>query len=415
MYIGIDELRAGMILDESLFDDNDKLLVPSNTELTDLLITKIKNHNLRNKNIKISKYSLSGKDIITLNRIKYWDNNFIPQVLDDNLYNEVYTSLKNTDFIHGDSIDEITTATNNLVNEIFYRKISNNEKVYIDPVEYLYNDSVAHAIRVATLSIIIGAEFNKTNHEDISLYELAQAALLYNYGERLFKTTNSKLKNMEINSYLSDTYNIDNSIFEDGYNSRNLSIYSYTTVPVSNKVGSIILYSGEDDKGNGPLKINVNEVVKSESILYASKIVRLCSVYDNLVKSLIGKDNAIYFRNTNGNIENGVGEENNYINLKYINVFMDYCKKEHLLDSELVDILLHSVPLFPAGTRVQLSNGEYARIMENKNNILSCVAISTTNRLYEINTNSDIKIKSVIDENMKLSNMMQINYNYSSR
>ena len=102
----------------------------------------------------------------------------------------------------------------------------------------------------------------------------------------------------------------------------------------------MVLYSREDQKENGPLKISEKKMSQDDSL--GSQIINMCSVYDEELRRNIRENDSL---------------ENVHAAISSLS-----------LDKRVLEAFMKAIPLYPLGTIVRLSTGELAVVSENFTN-----------------------------------------------
>lgn len=384
MYVGIDALKEGMIVDEPIYV-NRTLLIDKGLALTEPIIQRIQKNNFSIKNIKISIASL--KD---LNYDVEWDKNDLHSTLNPNDIDSIYSILLRNKLQTNGSAVEIESAAKKIVDEVYFKKIACNRPFNIDLTEYLepYN-RLRHSIRVASLCVLVASIYNKdqNNEDKVDLYDICMAGLLHDNGKVLASSENmEKAKNVKINSSFTNKYGIDNSIFSNPFTYENIPIYTYLTLPIKNAAANIILYSNEKEDKTGPLKVDINSL--KSNIRASSLILKLCTTFDDVISGLTDK---------------------NSINLNRIVSVIEKAIQSKMINKDMVNVLFNGMSLFPQGIRVELSNGNYAKVIESDIQKMYPIVITMDNQRIDLNDKTcGISITRIIGNNEKISQSKQV-------
>lgn len=211
-------------------------------------------------------------------------------------------------------------------------------------------DTNSHAVRVACFSILVARFYNdalqaQNNKALINLNDIAVAALLQDVGS-IYKDPEKLRELTEIpkTQGMEDLFPGIRETPLDHYDENYSSIYSFAAVAkldsLSNASKLMILLAGEDEKGEGPLKMPEAISQRRNSILYGAKIVRVCSAYDDAMKHAIERDSSL---------EDVISEIGQYA------INGD-------ISNEIKELLVNKVKLYPQNTRVLLSNGQVATV-----------------------------------------------------
>ena len=212
-----------------------------------------------------------------------------------------------------------------------------------------------HSVDVAAIAMIIGKQYGMNN---IEVYELGVAGLLHDIGKSRIpkeildkpgKLTDEEFADMKKHSYFSYDIIRDKKEFNE-------------------RIKLAVLEHHEKLNGSGyPLRL---EPVKIS--IYA-RILAVADIYDALVTDRPYKKA--------------------YPKRDAIEIIMSMTEE---LDLSVMQAFLRSVILYPVGSNIYLSNGEWARVVENNPNFImrpKCVGI-TSGRVYDLA--SDVSCASII-------------------
>lgn len=330
MGINFEELRVGMVIESDIMRKDGVLILHKGTKLTNNIIEHLRR---LGDNIKFE-----GNETEILDDVE--------ETVNKTLRKNTEVSLR--DFLHNQNYTNVEKIKENVGQMV--EKIQECEEPRYDLEAYREKEDGAssHAVKVAFFSILLAKIYNdkvaNNTQALINLNDIAAAALLQDAGviykdtERLNELTEvPKLKKgmEELFPGIDDTP-------LDHYDERYSSVYSYCSVcdmeNISDSSKLMILLAKEPEDGTGPLKIPESINTKRDRILYASKIIRVCSVYDNSIKNAIDSEISL---------ENVIAELGQYA-------------LNGIINNEIKELLIHEVKLYPYKTRVLLSNGEAA-------------------------------------------------------
>lgn len=237
----------------------------------------------------------------------------VEDIIPEELKNSSIKALKNLD------IEAILENARSIVDELFYKKnISfDSYSLKIDPYE--------HSIKVAEMSIVIGKTMGLNKDELVSL---AEAALLHDIGKCVKEKEN--LKKLGYNGQIGT------------YDERLYPLYGYeilkdsSSIKATTKVG--VLTHNIDENGENHTILNKN--IKQH--LYG-KIIHVADTYDQIIThtyhdKIASPSEATEF------LLGGCGTKFN---------------------QEIVEKFLKYIPIYPKGTKVELSNGMNGVVFEN--------------------------------------------------
>lgn len=412
MYIGIDYLKEGMIVNETVFLGK-AALISSGMVLTEQLIERLKKHKdlLEHNTLKVSITNLPIQKQQEIRKEIEWNQNSVETTIDINIKNEIKETLKSTIQSNSKPIELVQKCATTITNSLYWNqfKIINEktkEKAWVPNLEYdledyeEQNDIYEHSLRVSQFAVVVAAAYNLkqaqlgNKKETINLEKIATAALLHDYGLRYQDPNAMKtLSKYKLSNHLIESYNIDSDILTKPYDEKNSPIYSFISLPLDNTITNMILYSKENDMKNGPLKASKDDINTSNNIKMASRIINLCNLYDDILKQAIN---------------NGINGQN--MNLENVSAVMDFAATNGLIDKELMDIFYENIPLYSIGTRVQLSDNRYARVIKrttNKQLSSKPTVITTDGEIVDLSKAPlNLTIKRIVTKNEKLSNLV---------
>ena len=405
MFVGIDYLREGMVVEDPVYLGN-ALFIPANRVLTKENIERLKSSKdkLKNSTIKIAISNNFNKSKEQLECEKNWNTNNIDLTIDQETKGKIKDELRRITRLENknitSSIELVEKCAEVINNKIFSNNVkatATNSTLNYDLSDYIVNNDIyEHSIRVAEFSVVIANEYNKKKENEgnskdmIDLNKIVMAALLHDYGVR-FKDENEmrELSKKQLNDSLISRYNLDENLLKEPYKEKFSPVYSFMSLPLDSTVSGIILYSGEDNIKSGPLKTTDETLKTSNSVKAAARIIHLCSLYDDILKSTI----------TN----------NDSINLESIAIKLKFMAKSGIVDHEMKDIFVENIPLYSIGTRVQLSDGNFARVISRPRKEVSSATptvITTDHRIIDLAMTSDVKIQKIVPNGIALSNLV---------
>ena len=411
MYVGIDYLKEGMIVNETIFLGKAPF-ISSGKVLTNQLIDLLKKHkNLLEHNVlKVSIKNLPIEEQYKLEKELEWNQNNINSSIDSKIKKEIQETLKIVTEHTDKPIELVQKCATTITNSLYFNQFKvvnekSKEKAWFPNLDYNLeeyegqNDIYEHSLRVAQFAVVVAAAYNQKElqagkKETINLEKIATAALLHDYGYRYQDPIAMKsLANYQLSSYLQKIYDIDPDILVKPYDEKNAPIYSFISLPLDNTITNMILYSKENDVKTGPLKTTKDTIATSNNIKMAARIINLCSLYDDVLKQAIN---------------NGIGGQN--MNLENVSAVMDYAAANGLIDKNLMDIFYDTIPLYSIGTRILLSDGRYGRVVKRKTDKISSAKptiITTEGDIVDLsNAPLNLTIQRIVTKDEKLSNLV---------
>ncbi len=395
MKIDIGQVVPGMIVNSDV-QYNDSVLVSKGNTLTPRYIERLK------------AFGITSLDIITDKVEKSDENNNsnTKYTVSKNMFDSIRMSFgeKNYDKIVGKADLLVSTILRDLDLKSDFTDLTYDLRTFEST-----DDTINHSIRVAIYSIVLAHLYNKSIREktyvqsvidakSIDLREIAVAALLHDRGRNcngnaVLERIGKLVKNPDLTSQMPGLMEVPRDYYDEKYT----SLYSYclaSDVPeISQHSKYMMLFSSETENGTGPLRPKGFEVEKKNSTVMASKIIHLCSLYDNMLS------HCLYSGETFENIVSVLGQ----------------AASAKLVNEELANLFLSSVPIYPVGTRVILSNGEKAEVVktfvEYTYATRPVVKILSTNQLINLRDHQSLTIDKVYLDEVTISDVIdnQIN------
>ena len=309
-YVGSKDLKPGMIISSNLYDDNEKILLRANTELSQGLINSI-------QRLQFDGVYVFEKD----------DVNTARQIVSDETRMKAINKLKKLD------INACMFLANSIVNEV-----QSAQSLIIEQVSLSSYDSYTyvHSVNVDVLSVVIGIGMGLKNAE---LEKLSQGALLHDIGKvdvpleilnkpaRLTKEEYEEMKK------------------HPEYGLKRLRDNEKTNGEEVPAVVKNAVYSHHENwDGSGyPRGLQAEEIHKF------ARIIHVADVYDALTAKRAYKDSM----NPADAIEYLMANNGTMFDIEVINTFLKY------------------VAPYPIGCDVLLSTGQQGTVVENNEKYLS--------------------------------------------
>lgn len=368
--------NEGWVLAEPILNSYGQVLYPENKPLDYTTIEHLKNHfsklaegENKEPNIKVSvKFNfdkeLENKKYITESITK--QNCDIDDIISTELKNRTIEVLSKAYDHNTSNIEDILNIIYTCVDDIS-QKIRNNPELSYSLGQYKEKGNdlnitkaiARHAFRVAQFSIALAIIYNKQvdANERISLKDIGIAALLHDYGLCFDnKDEMEQLKYIKLSDTLFKSYpTIPKDVLNQPFQKKYKNVYAYAALKdvLNSNTLTTILLSNEDEKGASSLNIINN---KTTSSAMAAKIIFLCNLYDSLLLNTISN---------NENLEN-------------VSSLLEAFIANGLVNNTLGNLFINNIPLYSVGVRVELSNGEYATVVERFNGKYSSKPIVET-------------------------------------
>lgn len=343
MKFKINELIPGMMLEKPIYRKDGILVLKGSTVLNTRIIQHLKT---------LKDIDIIDIDTSTANEMLNIDVKEETVNLETKIETEesLKTFLKNP---NQENIKNIKKNTKEIIKNI---EDEDNFKYNLD--SYLNQEDVyAHSVRVACFSILLAKMYNaklrKYYHNTsqnnlIDLEDIAVAALLHDIGKNCINPEMfSKITKIPDIEMIEQSIPEINNVPLDKYDERYTSVYSYCllgeTKEVSSKAKLMILLSNEPDSENGSLKLPYKFNTMRSPYNMGAKIIYTCDIYDRAMERTIQQDRS----------------------LEEIATELGYYAKNGIVNSEIEQLLMNNIPLYPVGSRVKLSSGEFAVVKKN--------------------------------------------------
>lgn len=281
-YVKISDLKPDMILANSLYDNNENILLRANARLTTYHINRIE------------KFNYDGLYIFEDNEI-YNHNTIISEG----------TRLKALKSLKHLNIDDCLYIANQLVEEVRSNPTIIVEMINLSSYDnYTYN----HSINVDILSVVLGIGLGLKDKE---LVKLSQAALLHDIGKTgISKKILNKPKKLSPKEYKEV---------------QNHSYYGYNMLKNNDNIASVVrnaIYSHhENEDGSGYPRGLV-----SKKIHKFAKIIHIADVYDALTARRVYKEPL----NPADTLEYLMANAGTMFDIKMVETFMKYVAPYHV-------------------------------------------------------------------------------------
>ncbi len=330
-YVSIERVKPGMKLGKTIFGDQNRVLLSNNSSLSEEYIARL---------IDRGYPGIYIQD-------EFSEGIVIEEVIPVELRNRSAQAVKDCD------LDELQNVAVEIVEAI----LNSGEHISMDIMDLRTYDNYTykHSVNVAVITTIIGL-YLKYSHDE--LVDLCLAGLLHDIGK-------TKIDNNIINKPAKLTDEEYSIVKEHARFSYEMLQDNWT---ISSKTRQGVLHHHENENGTGyPDKLMGDEI-----LIYA-KIIHVADVYDALTskrpyKKPFALSEAIEYLMGGGNV---------------------------LFDTEIVHIFIKTVPVYPKGTEVALSNGETGPVVSNTSNPLRPI-VKMYDTKEEINLNTDMDYMNVI-------------------
>lgn len=358
-FISVRVLTPGMVIDQSIIDGTGRILINRKTALDEFMISSLQKLGIGGIYIREGEeseeeitYNISPEVMEKIEKVK------VPDVAKVELQESVKKQVaEGIQFLYSNpNSPNFVDATNNISNELM-KAITENDALAVDVNTLKISDEYTfkHSVDVASIAMIVAKNQGLSPRE---VKQIGVSGLLHDLGK-------SKIPNEILNKpgrLTDEEFDIMKQHPLTGYN----MVKDKPDLTPATKLG--VLQHHEKITGNGyPLKLT------SDKIHLFAKILTVADIYDALVTERPYKA-AFTPRDAVEMIMAMTGD----------------------LDISMIQSFLNSVILYPVGSIVKLSTGEFAKIVENIPGYPTRPTVITLNlgRIYALA--SDLKCASII-------------------
>lgn len=323
-YVTCNNLKPNMIIANTLYDNNENILLRANKKLTPTTLNRIKNLNYEGI------YIYEHNDVVST------------PLVSEEVRMKTIKNLKKI------NLDECLYLANSIVDEI-----RSNENLIMETVSLSSYDNYTyvHSVNVCILSVLIGIGLG-FNNEDLE--KLSQAALLHDIGK-----TRIPLEILNKPGKLTD---------EEFEEIKKHSEYGYEILKNNENISSVVRVSvlqhhiNEDEKSGYPLHLLGNHLHQF------AKIIHVADVYDALTSKRVYKD----AMNPADALEYLMANVGTMFNLEIVKTFMKYIAlypigtKVLLSNNEVATIYKNNSKCL-ARPKIKLENGRIIDLYKNLN------------------------------------------------
>lgn len=382
MVINMNKVIPGMVLEKPIYNENGVVILNTGKTLNEAIINSLIKNNIKSVDVKLTK---EQEQLLKL-------DNDIYTTINAKLKNDSIQALRNLD------IDKILENAKQIIKAILESK-----EFSYSLLEYKQeNDIYNHSVRVAAFASVLAKYYNKKlfkiyddfvtlKNMKINIEHLTTAALAHDLG-MTFKDKKFEIKANTIpdtfKEKLPGIEQMPSNQFEENFS----PLYTFCLLnkykSISTETKLMILLINEDEKGNGPLKADINLINSKKNYIMASKIIRLCSTYDELLRKTI---------------ENNEPLEN-------ISAALEMYSVNGLLDKELTELFINHVPLYSVGVKIKLSDGRYGQVMktftESVNNYKPIIKVVPTGEIIDLRYETTLTIKEICSDEISFAELV---------
>ncbi len=331
-YVAVKNVEPGMVIDQAITDRAGRVLIARRMKLEPYHITALKKMGVIGIYIREGEGEEESEPIQEVLITKSVQKKYEKVKVDDPAKVKLTESVRKRvvegiQYLYQDTHSaDFTDATKSITNDLM-KAIEENDAVAVDinALKICDEYTFKHSVDVATMSMIVAKRYGFTPKQ---VYEIGIAGLLHDIGKAQIP-----------NSLLNKAGKLTDEEFAF---MKQHSLFGYRILKdkndFSNNIKLGVLQHHEKTNGAGYPK-----GVTGESISPFAKIITVADIYDALVTERPYKKP--------------------YSPRNAVEMIMAMTNE---LDMEAMRCFLESVILYPVGMDVQLSNGERARVIENR-------------------------------------------------
>lgn len=339
MRFDIENVKPGMIVASPIYKQNNLIaILNSDVVLTETTIERLKQNGIKHIDIKLSKEQ----------EMAYIADKGVEGTISNELKVEARESIAsfNTNKIL-QSAQKMTTSI--IGSKDFKYSLSEYKETA---------DIFSHSIRVASFAVLLAKFYNDSlkidpnvtdeiySEKRVDLESIAAAAMLHDIGKLCINKSILE-KVLSTHSVIYDIFPALKEIDLSNYDDKYCSIYSYLLlnehISLKSEIKMMILLSNENENGKDSLKQGEKYTKSTQSFVIGSKIIRLCSMYDDELKQTIEQNTP----------------------LENISAKLDFYATNNIVNEGLEKLFIEHIPLYSTGVKVKLSNGQFAIVEES--------------------------------------------------
>ncbi|WP_020003548.1 HD-GYP domain-containing protein [Brachyspira innocens] len=374
--IPLNEVKEGMKVASNIYNSDDKRIVDIGTVITKDIIETLKRNSITTVSVMelldLKKENTvntagDGKKAVVRGLIEE-NGKKILKIDSEEVAKKKEITIEKTKSLYeaaknggGIDFDSMKKEVNNMLSSIVENKEAHS---YLSMLKRKDETMYKHAVDVATLSAITAGELNLTK---VDMANIMLGALVHDIGKVLIQE--SLLTKVNLTK--------DEEAILKKHPTQGYKLVKRDNL--DDNIADIVLEHHEKYDGSGyPFQKD------NKDISLYSKIVAVCNTFNNLI--------------TKG--EHGVP----YTPDKAVKVIISLAKKD--FDSDVVKAFQKAIGFYPNNTRVKLSNGSIARVIEQNPNlplrpVLSIVkhldgTVSDGMEIVDLSTSSDLFIKEIM-------------------
>ena len=374
--IPLNEVKEGMKVASNIYNSDDKRIVDIGTVITKDIIETLKRNSITTVSVMelldLKKENTvntagDGKKAVVRGLIEE-NGKKILKIDSEEVAKKKEMTIEKTKSLYeaaknggGIDFDSMKKEVNNMLSSIVENKEAHS---YLSMLKRKDETMYKHAVDVATLAAITAGELNLTK---VDMANIMLGALLHDIGKVLIQE--SLLTKVNLTK--------DEEAILKKHPTQGYKLVKRDNL--DDNIADIVLEHHEKYDGSGyPFQKD------NKDISLYSKIVSVCNTFNNLI--------------TKG--EHGVP----YTPDKAVKIIISLAKKD--FDSDVVKAFQKAIGFYPNNTRVKLSNGSIARVIEQNPNlplrpVLSIVkhldgTVSDGMEIVDLSTSSDLFIKEIM-------------------
>lgn len=305
--VRIDDLKGNEILAVPVLSESEVILIQSDTELKDEYIEKLKGLHL--ESVYIKEETDRKKHVYKVDETAEQSQVLVKKVLQRHIYK------------HNEELKKVGQEAQRILNSVLSEPEIIND---ITEIRNISTDMYTHCVNVCILSTIMAIRLKMTEKQ---IRNVSMGAILHDIGLRYIQAPYMNINEDEMSP-------------KDSFEYKKHTIYGYSSLEDENwlpeTAKEIILFHHERVDGSGyPFKHH------KEKLKMEVRLVSICDDFDSLVSGIGARKMKIY-------------EAIEYIKMH----------SGHYYDTNIANMLMSSVAVYPEGIKVVTNEGEVGIVIK---------------------------------------------------